>query len=240
MRYRVWLGILALGSMSLVASAQRGHSITGGAPLGASGAAPLGSTGSLIRAGSGGYRSGGYGSGTIRNGSARGGFQTNQFRGSSERGYRRGYYGSVSPFFYGLGYLPYGMLDYGDDSGPSPYAAAPVDTPEDPLTQHYEVQENILGSEIEHLNSELEEMRQEQSVRPPYRPNVEPAETTPPSPPVTVVLQDGHRFDSSNYAVMDGTFWDFSRSPSRRVPMSQVNVPASVEASAAHGAEFPE
>jgi hypothetical protein len=145
----------------------------------------------------------------------------------------------VSPFFYGAGYVPYGTFDYGDDFGASPYAGAPVDTPEDPLTQHYEMQENMLGGEIEHLNAELEELRQEQSVRPPYRANVE-QETAPPSPPVTVILRDGRRFESSSYAVMDGTFWDFSKSPSRRVPMAQVNVPASVEASAAKGAEFPE
>jgi hypothetical protein len=111
------------------------------------------------------------------------------------------------------------------------------------LTQHYQIQENILAGEIQRLNSEIQELRAQngRAYPPPAEyTGPESAETTQASPAVVVILRDGKQFKSNDYAVMNNTFWDFSKSPVRQVPMSQVDVPASVRASAANGAQFPD
>jgi hypothetical protein len=38
---------------------------------------------------------------------------------------------------------------------------------------------------------------------------------------------------------MGQTFWDFSTQPARKIPLSSINVPESINASNANGAEFP-
>lgn len=62
---------------------------------------------------------------------------------------------------------------------------------------------------------------------------------TQPGPPVTLVLNSGETLQVQNYAVMGSTFWDFSKQPARRIPLSSINVPASTKATEASGAEFP-
>jgi hypothetical protein len=104
----------------------------------------------------------------------------------------------------------------------------------------------MLGEEIQRLNNKIEELQQQQSqaMQPPPSAD-QPSESNaappaPPPPPVTVILRDGRKFQSTNYAIMNGTFWDFSKIPARQVPMANVDLPASVQATEAAGAEFPE
>ncbi len=242
MRSFLIAGAIVLGAAA--ASAQHGHSVSGRAPVGATGPAPTGGVGSLIHAPSVHSGAGYRGSSAAFTSPYRSAY-TNGNRYGNRGGtghYGRGRRYAAVPFFYGTGYV--GGPDYFDygDYAESPYAAAPIDTPTDPLTQHYEVQENMLGSEINQLHAEIDDLRAQRETAepmPPYR-APDSASEAPASPPVTVVLRNGQRFQSSNYAVMDNTFWDFSKSPMRRVPMADVNIPASVEASAAAGAQFPE
>lgn len=62
---------------------------------------------------------------------------------------------------------------------------------------------------------------------------------TQPSPPVTLVLHNGEKLQVQNYAVMGSTFWDFSKQPARRIPLSSIDLAASAKATEAAGAEFP-
>jgi hypothetical protein len=62
---------------------------------------------------------------------------------------------------------------------------------------------------------------------------------TQPSPPVTLVLRNGQKMQVQNYAVMGSIFWDFSKQPARRIPLSSIDLAASAKATEANGAEFP-
>ncbi|MBV8553881.1 MAG: hypothetical protein JOY54_21485 [Acidobacteriaceae bacterium] len=75
------------------------------------------------------------------------------------------------------------------------------------------------------------------SPQPPPPPSSEPPQ--PPAPPITLILKDGQQFTVQNYAVMGQTFWDFSKPPARKIPLSNINIPASAKATEASGAEFP-
>ncbi len=57
---------------------------------------------------------------------------------------------------------------------------------------------------------------------------------------MTLVLRNGQQVQVKNYAVMDGIFWDFSKQPSRKIPMSSINLDASAQATQANGGEFPD
>jgi hypothetical protein len=109
----------------------------------------------------------------------------------------------------------------------------------------------MLGDQVDRLTAEVESLRNQKAMQPaqpavpptpsePYAaPGPQVQERTPAEPPITVVLRNGRKFQAQNYAIMGQTFWDFSTQPAHRIPMAAINVPASVTASSANGAEFP-
>jgi hypothetical protein len=77
----------------------------------------------------------------------------------------------------------------------------------------------------------------------PYAPGYSAAapssDPAPAAAPVTVVLRSGQKIEVQNYAVMGDSFWDFSRQPARRIPLSSVDIAASAKATEAGGGQFP-
>jgi hypothetical protein len=61
-----------------------------------------------------------------------------------------------------------------------------------------------------------------------------------PSTPITLVLKTGQKIEVQNYAIMNGMFWDFTKQNSKRIPLAQVDLAASVKATDAAGGAFPE
>lgn len=167
-------------------------------------------------------------------------------RGNHDR--RRGF---VAPYaYYSAPFLPF--FDYGDyygssqDSSAADAAAA--------RAQDAAVTASMLGDQVDQLSAEVESLRNQQQMQPaqPAQPPVPPTpnapyaapapqvqDDAPAEPPITVVLKNGRQFQARNYAVMGQTFWDFSTQPAHKIPVAAINVPASVNASNANGAEFP-
>ncbi|HJY06833.1 MAG TPA: hypothetical protein VJ323_10975, partial [Bryobacteraceae bacterium] len=142
---------------------------------------------------------------------------------------RRGGFGAVP--IYGAVGLPY----YGWDNTGAPSYAPP---PPDSSTQ-------VLANEVDKLTQQvqqLREQRQAQSMQPPaFQPEapIPEAETAPPEPSTILVLRDGKKIETDNYAVMGPTFWNFSAHPVQRIPISQIDVSASRQANQIRGIEFP-
>ncbi len=162
------------------------------------------------------------------------------------RGYRPGYAYRYSrypfPYFFTPYYYPFLSYDngfYDDSSYPSSY---PYDSGDNGQYPPMEPQEDLM-----------------QNQPPPYQPYAgpnypapypppvpyayqapaaQPAEL-PPAPPVTIVLHDGQKFQVQSYAIMGQTFWDFSKQPVRKIPLSNIDVAASTKATIDSGAEFP-
>ncbi len=195
--------------------------LTGPAPFGASGPAPVNATGSLrpVYGQSGGRR---YPAGTVRRGGR----------------YPYGYYPGpfVLPYYgydgYGNGY--YDSPDYGPGGDPGygyddPQAAA--------------VNQDMLGQQVDRLTAEVQDMRSQQAQQqsaPPAAPARKPDDSDAQNDvPVTLVLQSGQQVQVKNYAVANGVFWDFSRHPAQKIPVSAINVAASEKATAANGGDFP-
>jgi hypothetical protein len=141
------------------------------------------------------------------------------------------------PFAYWLApyYYP---TDYG-----TPYGEGPDYNPaEDPSLQAAMAAQNALVQQVQKLSDQVSQLQEGQQARPQPAPIQEEAQpqSQPPSIPLTLILHDGQRLQVQNYAVMDHMFWDFTRQPTRKIPISNIDIAASAKATEAKGGEFPE
>ena len=165
------------------------------------------------------------------------------FRGSGfHNGNRsRGYYGRNSrlPFAYWVAPYYYGPFDYGDSSyDNSGYAGAGYDMPDDPNAQAAVMAQQALIDQVQRLSAQMAQLQNGQQQ--PAPPVEAQQEQLPPQIPVTLVLRNGQQLQVQNYAVMDQTFWDFSRQPVRKIPIASIDVAASTKATESKGGEFPQ
>ncbi len=170
---------------------------------------------------------------------------------SSGRGYGFNggsyYYGYRQPSLgsgyrrYPAGYIPYLAAAYPffyPDSALPPvsdeaYGPPPQDQPSD------------LMMELDAIHQELAELRGRQG-EPPYGMSPEesgtvaaPPPSKPTDPPLILIFRDGTRMEVRDFAVVGQVFWDLSGHPTRKFPISQLNLEASIQANEARGVEFP-
>ena len=131
--------------------------------------------------------------------------------------------------------------DTGFSSFPGYDNSAP---PVDPNAQALADSQEALAQQIQQLTAEVQQMKsgnQQQPEPPTPAPATSAApESRPPAPPVTLVLRDGQQISVENYAVMNQTFWNFSKRPAQKIPVSDIDIAASTKATEANGGEFPQ
>jgi hypothetical protein len=98
--------------------------------------------------------------------------------------------------------------------------------------------EDALSKQVQVLSDQIDQLRNAQQRG--SIPQDESAQETTPQVPITLVLRNGQQIQVQNYAVMDRTFWDFTRQPARKIPVSSIDIAASMRATEATGAEFPQ
>jgi hypothetical protein len=171
---------------------------------------------------------------------------------SSSRGYVSGggyyHYGYRQPTSgfgyrrYPAGYIPYfaaaypylGYFDSGvPPSGGDAYGPPPQDQPPD------------LMMELDAIHQELAQLQQRQAESP-YRaapeyagPVLEQGPSKPTDPPLILIFRDGTQTEVRDFAVVGQVFWDLSGHPTRKFPVSQLNLAATVKANEDRGVEFP-
>jgi hypothetical protein len=150
---------------------------------------------------------------------------------------------------FGFGQAPFGyfsapyypFLGYSDSGFANSQSYAPP--PTDPGVQNMVAAQGVLGQQLQILSDQLEQLKNTQqrgAVPQDAAPQDDPVQQTTPPVPITLVLRNGQQMQVQNYAVMDQTFWDFTRQPPRRIPVSSIDIAASTRATEANGAEFPE
>lgn len=139
-------------------------------------------------------------------------------------------YGAVP--FYGAVGMPY--YGWGDDMN----VATPPPSLVDSTTQ-------VLANEVDKLTQQVQQLTEERQAQASQPPAFEPEgpaaqiQTVPPEPSTILVLRDGKKVETDNYAVMGTTFWNFSAHPVQRIPIAQIDVSASRQANELRGIEFP-
>jgi len=228
---RGWVLVAAI-SMALVATpmwAQRGggggHGGAGGGH--ASFAGHAGSVSSFHS--SAGYR-GGYGSGWRGNGGY-GGYRYPYRYYGGYRGYRGyPYWGYAG---YGGWYYPWwGWNDFDNSSYDS----------DGEVAQNYpsygypppggSVASYAGPDEVQRIQDEVSQLRAQQEARrsQPQEPLIH-ADTV-------LVYRDGHTETVGNYAIAGNTLWVFNQSSAKKVPLSDLNLPATKTDNEEHGVEF--
>ncbi len=147
-----------------------------------------------------------------------------------QRSNRYAYGNTPYGYFFAPYYYPF--LGYGDSGYSGGYYDAPP--PEDPGLQNMSMVQGALGRQVQRLSDQVEQLRAAQQSG--GIPENSDAQQTVP---ITVVLRNGQKMQVLNYAVMDQTFWDFSRQPARKIPISNIDISASTTATEASGGEFP-
>ncbi len=160
---------------------------------------------------------------------------------SQPRYYRHGRRYPQAAFFAPY-YYPFG---YSDDNGYDAYP--PYDAAQDPAVQAAAVTANTLGRQIQNLSAQVRQLRSDQeaaraqqSAPPPDGAAAAEEPQIPPAPPIKLVLRTGQQIQVQDFAVVDGTFWDFTSQPTRKIPISNIDIPASQKATEDSGAEFPQ
>jgi hypothetical protein len=137
------------------------------------------------------------------------------------------------PYFgYGgyYGYPYYGYPFYNDDSGYYPsdnYVDSGAYAPDQGDSQQQQ-------AEINRLEDEVARLRQDRSSA---------ARTQAPSKPdlhslTELVFQDKHTQEIQNYAIVGQTFWIFDGPQTKKISISELDVPATIKANDARGVDF--
>jgi hypothetical protein len=123
----------------------------------------------------------------------------------------------------------FGAYDFGSTFTPQE-PPAPATTDPNALSMAEEIGE--LRGELNSLKSQADE-KAEQAPAPASSPVPLPSE-----PPTVIVLRDGQQFETTNYAIMDETLWNFSAKPLQKIPLTSIDVVASQKANAKRGVDF--
>ncbi len=156
-----------------------------------------------------------------------------------------GVFGTGYPGYFGAPYLPY----LGSDSISTfpGYAEQAAELNAQMNNQGYDP---ALAEQLDAMNDQIRQLRQNQmqNMQPPPpgylapspAPPVPVSDTDAPQAPIVLVLQNGGQLTTRSYAVMNGTIWDFSKQPVRKIPLATVDIAASTKATEASGGEFPQ
>jgi hypothetical protein len=146
-------------------------------------------------------------------------------------GYRRGRYGRGWPYAGYYGYTYYGW-DYGDDSYSSDsYQNYPA----------YDYSSAYADSDrqqaaIDRLESEVDRLRAEREARQSQSSSASAAKSALPA--TELVFRDKHTEEVQNYAIIGQTFWILNAERARKIPIAQLDIPATQKANEDRGVDF--
>jgi hypothetical protein len=215
---RRWLSVSALGLilLALPVWAQRHGGGGGGSHFSSSGA----HSNIAFRAGS----SGSFSRGSSIHGSS--GIRVRTGNPYYNRGvYRRGYY----PYFPYGSYYPYGYYGWDnsiyDDSGDQDaYAANAAPAYSGPYAD-----DSGLQRDVQALNGKIDRLQADVEAR--NRPKQE-------EPATALVFRDQHVEEVHNYAIAGGTLWVLNDQAAKKIPLAQLDLPATVKMNDDRGVDF--
>jgi hypothetical protein len=142
--------------------------------------------------------------------------------------YHRGFYGRRGYYPY-AGYYPYGyyswyvdpLYDTDDqDSYASEYNPPPVPYRDDSGTQQ----------SLDQVNNKMDRLQQDVEARNRAHPDPEPA--------TALVFRDQHVEEVHNYAISGGTLWVLNEQAPKKIPLAQLDIPATVKMNDDRGLDF--
>jgi len=142
---------------------------------------------------------------------------------------RRGFYGRRGYYPY-AGYYPWGYYGWDDDSlayntdeDQDAYAGAsyPAPSPEN---------DSGLQRDVQALNGKIDRLQADVEAR--NRPKTEQ------EPATALVFRDQHIEEVRNYAIAGGTLWILNDKAAKKIPLAQLDLPATVKMNDDRGVDF--
>ncbi len=152
--------------------------------------------------------------------------------------YPWGYYGGWYGYpWVSFGYGGSGWYD-GDYSYPAQgyvaqsYPAYVYVSPDNGDASTYDQQQEIdrLNNEVDHLRAEREAGTSGDYAPQPAKPEIHAS--------TVLVFRDGHSEEIQNYAIAGKTLWVFTEQRARKIPITELNLPATTKANEARGVDF--
>jgi hypothetical protein len=204
----------------------------GGGHIGGGGRAHFASHGSFAGHASAVHASGGFRGGGLGRGS---GFHVqpgNRFHPHRGFGGRRGFYSNY-PYASFYPYYPYGYYSYDDPSfynteneDQDAYADSSYQAPSYPAPSQ---EDSGLRSDVQTLSGKIDRLQADVEAR--NRPKeIEPA--------TALVFQDRHVEEVRNYAIAGGTLWVLNQNAAKKIPLAQLDLPATVKINDDRGVDF--
>ena len=150
--------------------------------------------------------------------------------------------GFGGPFFCGNGFFSPGYVaaPYAF-SASSPYPAEYAYTPPPQPVVVDDSDTRDLSLQVQRLSDELEMMRDEERRRDHER-NPAAQQSKPATqenlPNTVMVLRDGRQLSVRNYAIIGPTVWILNERTARKIPLTDLDVPATEQVNARNGIEF--
>jgi hypothetical protein len=145
-------------------------------------------------------------------------------------GYGRGRYYRGWPYggYYGYPYYGWG---YGDDSYSSDSAQ---NYPAYDYSSAYADSDRQQAA-IDRLENEVDRLRQEREAR---ESNASQSLSKTEIQPTELVFRDKHTEEVQNYAIVGQTFWILNNDKARKIPIAQLDIPATQKANEDRGVDF--
>ncbi len=144
------------------------------------------------------------------------------------------------PWTYGYGWYSYpgwgwsGAVGY-DYSYPAQYPSYVHGYPDE--SSVYAQGSQIQQDEIDRLNQEVARLREEQTSREPPS-ALQPRPNSQIHAETVLVFRDKHSEEIQNYAIVGKTLWVFTELRARKIPVADLNVPATTKANEDRGIDF--
>lgn len=138
------------------------------------------------------------------------------------------------PRYYGYGYLYPGWGWYDDYAYSQPYYPSNDYAPDD-YSQENQT-ERQQQAEIDRLNDEVARLREQRST--PTRHASPRTQWEGESDPTQLVFRDKHTEEIQNYAIVGQTLWVFTEDRTKKILLTELDLPATKKANDEHGVTF--
>ena len=130
--------------------------------------------------------------------------------------------------YYGYPYYGYGW-DYGDDS----YSADSYQNYPQPDYSSAYVDNSREQAQLDRLESEVDRLRAEREAR-----ESQESQARSKAESTELVFRDKHTEEVQNYAIVGQTLWILSAQRARKIPLAELDIPATKKANDDRGVDF--
>jgi hypothetical protein len=133
--------------------------------------------------------------------------------------------------WYGYGSYPYGF-DYSSYSNYDTQTQAAIAQQQQTIA---DLEAQLQQERLARMEADAERTASPSTPQQSAVPRQQPAE---PAKPTALVFRDGHRIEVVDYAIMGNTLYEFAKHWTRKIALSDLDLPATVRANEENGVEF--